>query len=136
MPFKPATPILKLMRRLAALPAANAHATPRRIGPAGVALVKHFEGCARLRGDGLVEAYPDPGTGGAPWTIGWGATGRDRFTGGRAGRKPSAMRALPRISPPMPPKSPPRLARRPPPRPSSMLSSASTTIPARSPAPP
>jgi GH24 family phage-related lysozyme (muramidase) len=22
-----------------------------------------------------VEAYPDPGTGGAPWTIGWGATG-------------------------------------------------------------
>ena len=85
MPFKPATPILKLMRRLAALPAANAHATPRRIGPAGVALVKRFEGCARLRGDGLVEAYPDPGTGGAPWTIGWGATGRDRFTGGRIG---------------------------------------------------
>lgn len=23
----------------------------------------------------MVEAYPDPGTGGAPWTIGWGATG-------------------------------------------------------------
>ncbi len=85
MPFKPATPILKLMRRLAALPAADAPATPRRIGPAGIALVKRFEGCARLRGDGLVEAYPDPGTGGAPWTIGWGATGRDRFTGGRIG---------------------------------------------------
>jgi GH24 family phage-related lysozyme (muramidase) len=85
MTFKPATPILRLMRRLAALPAASAPATPRRIGPAGVALVKRFEGCARLRGDGLVEAYPDPGTGGAPWTIGWGATGRDRFTGGRIG---------------------------------------------------
>ena len=23
----------------------------------------------------MVEAYPDPGTGGEPWTIGWGATG-------------------------------------------------------------
>jgi GH24 family phage-related lysozyme (muramidase) len=40
-----------------------------------VALVRRFEGCARRRADGLVEAYPDPGTGGAPWTIGWGATG-------------------------------------------------------------
>lgn len=28
-----------------------------------------------MRADGMVEAYPDPGTGGAPWTIGWGATG-------------------------------------------------------------
>ena len=45
-----------------------------RIGPQGIALIKRFEGCARLRGDGMVEAYPDPGTGGAPWTIGWGAT--------------------------------------------------------------
>lgn len=41
----------------------------------GITLIKHFEGCARLRSDGLVEAYPDPGTGDAPWTIGWGATG-------------------------------------------------------------
>lgn len=46
-----------------------------RISPDGVALIKQFEGCARLRRDGLVEAYPDPGTGGDPWTIGWGATG-------------------------------------------------------------
>lgn len=30
-------------------------------------LVKHFEGCE-------LEAYPDPGTGGAPWTIGYGRT--------------------------------------------------------------
>ena len=43
----------------------------------GVALVRRFEGLARLRPDGLVEAYPDPGTGGEPWTIGWGATGAD-----------------------------------------------------------
>ena len=41
----------------------------------GLALIKQFEGCARRRSDGMIEAYPDPGTGGAPWTIGWGATG-------------------------------------------------------------
>ena len=50
---------------------------PQHIGPAGIALIKQFEGCARLRTDGLVEAYPDPGTGGDPWTIGWGATGKN-----------------------------------------------------------
>ena len=48
---------------------------PRIIGPAGLALIKQFEGCAKARGDGTFAAYPDPGTGGDPWTIGWGATG-------------------------------------------------------------
>ncbi|MEO1222281.1 MAG: lysozyme [Pseudomonadota bacterium] len=48
---------------------------PRNIGEQGIDLIKRFEGCARLRRDGLIEAYPDPGTGGDPWTIGWGATG-------------------------------------------------------------
>lgn len=33
-----------------------------------LALIKQFEGCK-------LDAYPDPGTGGDPWTIGWGATG-------------------------------------------------------------
>ena len=33
-----------------------------------VPLIQRFEGCELL-------AYPDPGSGGAPWTIGWGATG-------------------------------------------------------------
>ena len=47
----------------------------RSLGPQGLALIRQFEGCARLRPDGMVEAYPDPGTGGEPWTIGWGATG-------------------------------------------------------------
>ncbi len=47
----------------------------RSVSTAGIALIQRFEGCAKVRGDGLVEAYPDPGTGGAPWTIGWGATG-------------------------------------------------------------
>lgn len=48
---------------------------PRHIGPDGIALIQRFEGCARRRGDGRYEAYPDPGTGGDPWTIGWGTTG-------------------------------------------------------------
>lgn len=49
----------------------------RAVSPAGIALIQQFEGCAKIRRDGLVAAYPDPGTGGAPWTIGWGATGPD-----------------------------------------------------------
>jgi len=47
----------------------------RTVSDTGIALIRTYEGCARLRPDGMVEAYPDPGTGGAPWTIGWGATG-------------------------------------------------------------
>jgi hypothetical protein len=43
---------------LANIPAAVAVALPR---------VKEFEGCR-------LTAYPDPETGGAPWTIGWGST--------------------------------------------------------------
>jgi lysozyme len=34
----------------------------------GLDLIKHFESCK-------LAAYPDPKTGGAPWTVGWGATG-------------------------------------------------------------
>jgi len=56
-----------------------------RIGEQGIALIKRFEGCAKLRKDRLVEAYPDPGTGGDPWTIGWGATGRGLDGQGRIG---------------------------------------------------
>ena len=37
------------------------------VGPDGIALVKSFEGCR-------LKAYPDPGTGGDPWTVGWGTT--------------------------------------------------------------
>lgn len=55
------------------------------IGPEGIALIKRFEGCARLRRDGMIEAYPDPGTGGEPWTIGWGATGKGFETNERIG---------------------------------------------------
>lgn len=59
-----------------AIDAALAVAPSHQIGPAGIALIKQFEGCAKRRADGQFEAYPDPGTGGAPWTIGWGATGK------------------------------------------------------------
>lgn len=55
--------------------AGEARARPLTISPAGIALIKRFEGCVRRRDDGLIEAYPDPGSGGGPWTIGWGATG-------------------------------------------------------------
>ncbi len=101
MLYQPASPLLALVRRLLG-PASDtqtdatpipespallaaAPAAPRAISPAGVALIKRFEGCARLRTDGLVAAYPDPGTGAEPWTIGWGATGRDHIQGGRIG---------------------------------------------------
>ena len=37
-------------------------------------LVEQFEGMARKIPGGKVEAYPDPGTGAEPWTIGIGST--------------------------------------------------------------
>lgn len=40
----------------------------------GIILIKQFEG---LR----LQAYPDPGTGGAPWTVGYGHTGPDVYRG-------------------------------------------------------
>lgn len=38
-------------------------------------LIKPFEGYHTRLPDGSCKAYPDPGTGGKPWTIGWGSTG-------------------------------------------------------------
>ena len=35
-----------------------------------MSLAKEFEGCR-------LQAYPDPASGGDPWTVGWGATGPD-----------------------------------------------------------
>ena len=40
-------------------------------------LIKQFEGCGRAIGSGHFTSYPDPGTGGDPWTIGYGSTGPD-----------------------------------------------------------
>lgn len=38
-------------------------------------LIKPFEGYAKLTITGGCQSYPDPGTKGSPWTIGWGSTG-------------------------------------------------------------
>lgn len=40
----------------------------------GIAVLKYFENCS-------LGAYPDPATGGAPWTIGWGHTGPEVVKG-------------------------------------------------------
>ena len=42
-----------------------------------IKLVQSFEGCEKRQPDGTFNAYPDPGSGGDPWTIGWGSTGPD-----------------------------------------------------------
>ena len=64
-----------------AAPAPPAHGL--HIGPEGIELIQSFEGCHKRRPDGMIEAYPDPGSSlsrtgsgsGDPWTIGWGSTG-------------------------------------------------------------
>lgn len=45
-----------------------------RTSPAGIELIKDFEGLE-------LKAYPDPGTGGDPWTIGYGHTGPEVQSG-------------------------------------------------------
>ena len=42
--------------------------------PDGISLIKEFEGCE-------LKSYPDPGTGGAPWTIAFGHTGPEVVPG-------------------------------------------------------
>lgn len=41
-----------------------------QLNQAGIDLIKRFEGCK-------LKAYPDPATGGPPWTVGYGHTGVD-----------------------------------------------------------
>ena len=50
--------------------ATDASPAYRQINARGLQLIKDFEG---LR----LTSYPDPATGGAPWTVGWGHTGPD-----------------------------------------------------------
>lgn len=45
-----------------------------KISTNGLNLIKSFESLELI-------AYPDPGTGGAPWTIGWGHTGAEVHPG-------------------------------------------------------
>lgn len=42
--------------------------------PLASALIREYEGYARELPNGDCQAYPDPGTGGKPWTIGFGST--------------------------------------------------------------
>jgi GH24 family phage-related lysozyme (muramidase) len=71
--FKDRQAIALLDETLTALgvPQAGALLKPSK---ACVELIQRFESYAKERADGSVQAYPDPGTGGAPWTIGWGST--------------------------------------------------------------
>lgn len=45
------------------------------------ALIKLFEGYAKRLPNGDCIAYPDPASGGKPWTIGYGSTGPDIVEG-------------------------------------------------------
>tara|TARA_B100000214_G_C23826636_1_gene562224 strand:+ start:233 stop:742 length:510 start_codon:yes stop_codon:yes gene_type:complete len=47
---------------------------PTTVSPKGIELIKQHEGLKLC-------AYPDPGTGGDPWTIGYGHTGSDVIRG-------------------------------------------------------
>ncbi len=58
---------ITIMDHLIDIAEADQSLNGRKIGPKGLALIKKWEGCR-------LTAYPDPGTGGAPWTIGWGTT--------------------------------------------------------------
>ena len=62
------------------------HPAKRKTSKAGIDLIHSFEGLHKQRPDGRIEAYPDPATGGDPWTIGWGSTGADPFNGGKVKR--------------------------------------------------
>lgn len=73
--------MMALHNILDALGAARASTAERTLGRKGEALIKKWEGYADDLGDGRVRAYPDPATGGAPWTIGWGSTGPDIHKG-------------------------------------------------------
>lgn len=62
----------------------DAVGSPQGVSGAGGALrpsvgafniIKEFEGYARALPNGDCQAYPDPGSGGDPWTIGFGSTG-------------------------------------------------------------
>ena len=58
-----------------------------------IAIIKQFEGYAKRLPDGGCTAYPDPGTGADPWTIGYGCTGAN-IKKGTVWTKDQAERAL------------------------------------------
>ncbi len=54
--------------------------SPLHVSNDGIVLIQYFEQCR-------LKAYPDPGTGGEPWTVGWGHTGPDVHKGLRISQK-------------------------------------------------
>lgn len=62
------------------------------------ALIKPFEGYHRALADGGCTAYPDPGSGAEPWTIGWGSTGSDVRPGTTWSREAAAARLAHEVS--------------------------------------
>lgn len=68
---------------LNALPEPLPPVTHRKTSKAGIDLMHQFEGCEKKRPDGLFEAYLCPAK---VWTIGWGSTGKDPFSGGMIGK--------------------------------------------------
>ena len=74
--FGPAT-LTAVMAALGAPEAPTGHSGRLMPSSACIKLIQEFEGCHKAIGGGRFAAYPDPGSGGDPWTIGWGTTGPD-----------------------------------------------------------
>lgn len=88
--FGPATAnaVLQRLNIASPVPAVtpSGQAGRMKVSSKGIDLLHHFEG---LR----LDAYPDPGTGGKPWTIGWGATTDERGVPIQPGAKWTRERA-------------------------------------------
>lgn len=63
-----------------------------------IKLIQRFEGYAKELPNGRVQAYPDPGSGGDPWTIGYGSTGPDIKKGTVWTRKQAEDRFVAHVS--------------------------------------
>ncbi|MFN3354041.1 MAG: lysozyme [Brevundimonas sp.] len=78
-PFAPARKFsaqhVRLIDQLADLFGIPPEGAGLTVSPAAIKLLHELEGLAKVRSDGLIEAYPDPGPTGLPWTIGYGSTG-------------------------------------------------------------
>ena len=73
--------------------AADTDPSRKAIGPQGLALIKHFESCARRRRDGAFEAYPDPGTEAIRGPLA-GAPPAGGSPAAQSGRRPNAICGL------------------------------------------
>ena len=75
-------------------PSCVLHKPPQRGKmPAGIALIKRFEGCQGLRRDGMIEANSDPGPGTSSGPYGWAQRARYGEWRAKSGRQPSGAGA-------------------------------------------